>query len=325
MGKIFYTTLYSTLLLSFLTTPVLAQNADSYALDVDTPNGTIHVHAKIHDIQSGEVLCLPAFGQRFGEHLITPSVVTPDRATYDAHFDDAGCLHPQPLDEIHFNYTLKMDRLDGPHTWIASELSPRHDDHTLVFPGESLFIERGANNSPSTPHPTHVNVSTPEHVVSTLIQNTENSENLHLPQFTAENSFVLNRSYWVFGHFQRFIANTNHTTLQFVVDAAFKNTVDVMKREFLQILDAYAAWMPNHTPRQIAIFLFSTPFDAEYNHGFARPSGIVLELGNAAAAQTSTRRILMAHELFHLYNGEGLRFDPKQYPQTAWFREGMTQ
>ena len=44
-------------------------DADTYDIKVDIPAGSLHIAAHLDDISEGEKICLPAFGQRFGEHF----------------------------------------------------------------------------------------------------------------------------------------------------------------------------------------------------------------------------------------------------------------
>ncbi|MBO4351704.1 MAG: hypothetical protein J6A01_12290 [Proteobacteria bacterium] len=310
-----------------------AHAQDDYLLSIDPHSGTIQVQANILDISCKETICLPAFGQRFGEHFLDPTVTQPQETIQSLNFDSAGCL--SSLNEgtsLQFKYTLKMDALPTDRAWLASELSPFHSNEMLAFPGESLFIERGANNTPSRAQKTTIAVENGGQIVSTLAIHTSNEnarfvENKEIPGdiqlFAATDRFELNRSFWTFGTPRILMASSEHMNIQIALAADWPITT--IQREIAIILDEYARIIPEKTPKNLAVFCFDVPFDANYHHGFARPGGIILQMGKAAISQASTRRILMAHEIFHIYNGEGLRFSPNEYEKTAWFREGMTQ
>ena len=313
---------------SFLFVPLAFAQADvrdSYRLDVSGAQGSLDVRAELHGVLPGELLCLPAFGQRFGEHILSPQAQDAAGSPVAVSFDSAGCFRSDRA-ELVLTYRLVMDELAAGHAWRASDLSPYHAGGMLAFPGESLFVERGANGSVTTGHATEVHVHRAGQTVTTLSQLSAPLPNLAETQsFLAVDPFALSRSYWAFGVPHVSVAASGRTTLRLAVLGPRDAHVPILEREMLRILDHYANRIPAHTPRDIAVFLFSTPFDADYSHGFARPGGVVLELGQKAAADPYTRRILMAHELFHIYNGEGLRFAPGAYSETAWFREGMTQ
>ena len=310
-----------------------AHAQDNYLLNVDTKSGTIQVQAQILDIANNETVCMPAFGQRFGEHFLDPVVATLQGDQQNLQFDSAGCLSSL-VDgtSLQFRYSLKMDALPADRAWLASELSPLHSNEMLAFPGESLFVERGANNTVSRVQETHITIQNAGQIVSTLVPHTDDPQHLSpftneiRPgdlYFTAHDRFELNRSFWTFGAQRVLLASSEHMNIQIALAADWPITA--VQREISVILDEYARLMPEKTPNHLAVFCFDVPFDANYHHGFARPGGIILQMGNAAISQASTRRILMAHEIFHIYNGEGLRFSPNEYEKTAWFREGMTQ
>lgn len=311
-----------------------AHAQDDYLLTVDTKSGTIQIHANILDIACQETVCLPAFGQRFGEHFLDPDVTTIQGPQQKLNFDSAGCLSSlADGTSLQFKYTLKMDELPNDRAWLASELSPLHFRDFLAFPGESLFVERGANNTPSRAKETHIAIQNAGQIVSTLAPHTydPNHSKFHwagsirpdVQFFTSQDRFELSRSFWTFGAQRILLASSEHMNIQIALTADWP--IATIQREIAIILDEYARIIPQKTPQKLAVFCFDVPFDANYHHGFARPGGIILQMGKAAISQASTRRILMAHEIFHIYNGEGLRFSPNQYEKTAWFREGMTQ
>ncbi len=301
-----------------------AMAEDVYRLDVVPSEGRIQVRAELRELKAGEVLCLPAFGQRLGEHLTLQSVQLV--GAEDKAFDHAGCLRAVREGDARFEYTLRMEELAEGHYWSASALSPLHQGGYLVFPGESLFVERGVKESPSGAAETIVYISDETQTVSTLRVNAlQEGAGGHSQSYRARDRFELTRSYWAFGQFKMLVASSDKVTWRLAVDEAWQTSIPTIERELSQILEYYSLWMPQQTPDNISIYLFSVPYDASYHQGIARPGGIILELGANAASRAEERRVLMAHELFHLYNGEGLRFDPSKYGQTAWFREGMTQ
>ena len=83
--------------------------------------------------------------------------------------------------------------------------------------------------------------------------------------------------------------------------------------------------MPEKLPQHISVFVFENPYDVFHSSGFARPQGIVLQFGREAILNTPDRRLLIAHELFHLFSGEQLHFAREDYEQVTWFVEGATQ
>lgn len=299
---------------------------DRYELDVDAQAGTIVVRGQLGDIQSGETICLPAFGQRYGETFSDIGLYGADHKAIQAQADSYGCYHGITSDTVHLEYRLGMKELGAEKYWMPSELSSVHRDGMLIIPGESLFIERGANQNEAPQVETEVKVTGGGQIVTTLVQMSkkvglQGSETT----YRSSDAFDLTRSYWGFGASRVLGGTDSGISWEVLVDPAWRTNVSALERELSQIIGYYAQMLPTRTPRHIAVFLMTVPFDADYHHGIARPGGVILELGQKAAGKSAQRRILMAHELFHLYNGEGLRFDATKYAETAWFREGMTQ
>ena len=301
-----------------------ASAEDRYSLNVDLVRGTIEVSASLDNVLAGELVCLPAFGQRYGEYFYDI------RAQVDGHSigivrDRAGCYRGLSGNEVFFQYRLEMRRLPGGRFWLPSELSPVNREDMLAFPGESLFVERGANRTATHQGETIVEVIGGGDIVTTLPMMEPDGREENAKSFVSGDPFSLTRSFWTFG-------TKNHRTVlagpvewELVISDDWQGNADVIQQEISHILSYYAELMPKKTPGHIAVFLSSVPFDSSYAHGIARPGGVILELGRNASWEESVRRVLMAHELFHLYNGEGFRFDSKSYELTAWFREGMTQ
>lgn len=322
--------------------PMIALADDAYHLEANLSEGTLNVHAELLGIVSDEKICLPAFGQRYGETLRNIRVTTQPSLNKQITPDASGCFHGISANAIILDYELKLKPHDMEHFWIASELSAIHQNGMFTIPGESLFVERGADNTETTSIKTTVRVTNAGWIVSTLpndasstdivIQNiaggqlrTFDSAPPESQSYTATDRFELTRSYWVFGQFKHHEVTSGNTKWQFAIAPDWHYNDAALAREIEAIIRYYQNLLPQKSPSHIAIYIFNAPFDADYHHGFARPNGIILQLGIKAASESDTRRILMAHELFHLYNGEGLRFDTSKQEETAWFREGMTQ
>lgn len=320
--------------------------SDTYHMEFDLERGEIAVSAELQSVVSDEKVCLPAFGQRFGENLSIQKMQTESSPKIVLNVDNAGCFVGLNANLFRIQYTLQMAQLPPGHYWLASKLSPYAANGYLAFPGESLFLERyvGRNSKPKRATTVTVygkrTISTlqtppsidgmerlkddknrPSHQSHQSIGNSE-----RIPQlFWASTPEELTRSFWTFGNASVVRANTGSTEWTIFADSQWQAPLSAIESEISRILSHYAEWIPDRTSKQIAVFLFHAPFDADYRHGFARAGGIILQMGRQAAARSRDRRILMAHELFHLYNGENLRFDELEYAKTAWFREGMTQ
>ncbi len=345
-----------------------AASGDTYRIAADIPGAALSVDALLGDIRIGEKICLPAFGQRYGETLAIETISaktigkkinrqhsdsdagkseTKDRPQTEypnaPDIDDAGCFSADFAGSLTVRYRIAVDRLPPDRYWFASKLSPRASSDALAIPGESLFIER-AGMPGAPPARTAVEVAGAK-TRSTLPRadgaksapaGARAAQNAYLPKspdhvsgeksvFAAESPYELTRSYWTFGDVSATEFKVGQSDVTLVYDKTFAPYAQTLAREAERIFSHYAQNMPSKTPKNVAIFVFYARFDANYRHGFARPGGIAVQLGRAAVAAPSARRILIAHELFHLYNGEGLRFSGAEYAQTAWFREGLTQ
>ena len=306
-------------LLIFLATTIApnAARADEYAIQANTGANRLSITAKLSDVSNGEKLCLPAFGQRYGEQFVigefSPTHNPPP-------IDDAGCFVANHDASYTIRYQLTMAQLPDDRYWFASKLSPHASNNFMAFPGESLFIER---NLTTQQNDTIVRVYGAP--AQSTLQILKQSAPPQVAAFTAPSAYELTRSYWTFGSPQTLQTKTKSTTLTIVYDTATAQHARTIQREATRIWDYYAQAIPSKAPRHITIFAFHARFDALYHHGFARPNGIVIQLGRTSATQPAQRRILIAHELFHLFNGESVQFSTSDYGTTAWFREGMTQ
>ena len=300
--------------------------SDQYRIGVDMQTGKLSVHAHLHQLSPSEICCLPAFGQRIGERLSHPRMVNAQNAEISVSMDDSGCFSVRELQkDLYIAYDLSIAELPEDRVWMASELSPLHRDQLIAFPGESLFIERHARETVSAPYQTQVRILTNEQVVSTLPLNESDSDTGNGLSFVAGDKFELVRSYWTFGKQRIVTASSGRMSFILSIADGWTFPVESIERELIQILDDYDKWIGRRTPEHISIYMFSAPHDADYRHGFARRGGLILQMGRYASSNATARRILIAHELFHLYNGEGLQYEPDDYSATAWIREGMTQ
>lgn len=298
--------------------PAATQAQDSYTLTPNLQTGSLAVTAKLQNIQNHEKICLPAFGQRHGERLAIENA-TKNNALI-ARLDAAGCTTLDAQNAFSIQYTLHISPLDDRHFWIASQLSPTFQNGWMTFPGESIFIERDADTARTTATQTKICLKTETPTATTLPQ-TPRAPSCR----TATDKFGLMRSYWSFGRAADTFYISPNAAASVVTDGSLPIPISTLKRELAQILGFYAKLIPWRAPQNTAVFVFYAPFDADYHHGFARHGGMILQLGKSAAAQPYTRRILAAHEGFHLYNGESLKYSPQNYYGTAWMREGVTQ
>ncbi|MBQ1926594.1 MAG: hypothetical protein II180_10820, partial [Proteobacteria bacterium] len=141
---------------------------DRYEITVDASRGALRVRAQLSDIDREETICLPAFGQRYGETLQIVEIKSESNAKLVGKLDRAGCLSRLKATQVDFEYELIMSALPPDRFWLPSELSPNRNGKMLVFPGESLFIERGANETTTHAKRTEVRIAAGGQIVTTL-------------------------------------------------------------------------------------------------------------------------------------------------------------
>ena len=314
----------------FINTTAYSQNnthEDLYKISIDCSSGNLKVDGFIYEIQPTEKLCLPAFGQRFGEKFDHLQILGMNDQPMDLSWDPYGCaVFPYYESGLKFHYELTISELPEGHYWQASGLSAYHKGELIAFPGESLFIERGAENTRTANLETLVSVTTGNfktQVISSLRHDKSSGTNPSV--FRAHLPYELTRSYWTTGMTYMLSSSSGLMTWMIAVAPGWHTSISTVEREFRSILDEYDKLLSSRTPETFTIFLFPTDFDANYQHGFARPGGLVMQMGSKSSQNAESRRVLIGHELFHLYNGEGIQYDMSDYANTAWFREGMTQ
>ncbi len=275
--------------------------------------GLLDVLALIYDVSDGEEICLPAFGQRAGEKFFLLSIDGADETSINAELNDRGCFIAEKSKFIRFNYQLQLETLDYTRLWIAQTLSSTSNKDWAAYPGESIFIDRIQRKKSVT-----LEVFSEKSVYATLDQ-------IEPRKFEAKDYFTLTRSYFVFGDLLTIQSSTQRIKLNIHLDQKSSVYGKIINKEITSLLGYYHSIMPKHTPDRVDIFVFSNNHDDQQLDGFARPGGIVFQFGKEAIPQVIERRLLIAHELFHLYNGEQLHFKDDYYQRVSWFLEGMTQ
>lgn len=318
-----------------------AQEHDHYKLRVTCPsavtvdgaalpsaNAIVEVELDLAARDYPIKFCLPAFGQRFGERFSALEIWDKDVKTTAFVLDAQACSKAyEGRSPTRIRYRIEMRALSEEHFWAATSLSACVANGSLAIAGESLFVEIVENADDVKPVGTLVSIESQCEFFSSLDahRQTETWSMTSNSEFWASDSFDLIRSYWGFGDYRMLTARAQNLALTLVTDKQWPVEVGVVGREVMAIVDQYAEIFGNKLPSSIVVFLFSAAFDAHLSDGFARPGGTILQMGQKAARDPLRRRILLAHELFHLINGEGVRYGLEDFAETAWFREGVTQ
>ena len=295
-------------------------NTDLYQITRDAQSQRLHVHAIIRQIHSDEKICLPAFGQRYAERFTLNAVSNDVNQNLKIDFDPSGCADNIAENNVVFDYTLLLQPIDDFHLWLAGSLSPVLKNDFAAYPGEVLFIER--NTSGCTLIDV-VSQNEMDKVFSTIPDHTT-AQTHEFARFFANHSFELTRSFFAFGQLKR-IEVSGTTDISIALESTMDAYASLILKDVLAIIGLYQSWMPSKLPAHISIFGFENAFDVHHASGFARPNGVVLQWGHKAALKTAERRWLIAHELFHLFNGEQLHFVRADYDKMSWFVEGTTQ
>ena len=294
-------------------------DGDHYRLSVFPHKHLVQVHASVNIKPGSDSICLPAFGQRFAEKFEIKDVRDPSGMHAFIPFDPFGCVRflDQPM-RLAIDYTLDITPIDDFHVWMAGSLSPVSSSSFMAFPGESLFIEHTDSTECD-----RVEIVYPQQDTS-IISTLNEGINPFEFRFFARSAFELSRSFFVFGD-MRSIQVAGATNISIAMENGMETYASLILKDILAIIGLYQTWMPEKLPQKISVFVFENPYDVNHSSGFARPQGIVLQFGREAILNTPERRLLIAHELFHLFNGEQLHFVREDYDQVTWFVEGSTQ
>ena len=298
-------------------------NGDNYQLMLFPKKNLIEVKASLRFHDTSRVICLPAFGQRFGETFALRNVRDASGQVLEVPFDSSGCanLHAH-IERLDIGYALEIAPIDDYHVWLANSLSPTAFPKFIAFPGEALFIEHGDDAS----HCTHVEVmhdGVGKTAIFSTLEQMKSDTSLHT-DFFAPLPFDLTRAFFVFGDLTTYQAS-GASDVRLLLTKDMDTYASIIMKDVLSIIEFYQKWMPQKWPARVSIFVFQNRFDVHHASGFARPEGIVLQFGREALLNSTQRRLLIAHELFHLFNGEQFHFDRKAYARMSWFIEGMTQ
>lgn len=285
-----------------------------YQLTPNLSNASIHVRARLLHVPANTELCLPAFGQRPGEKLSILQIQDAGEPMLLA-LNERGCFkNPAQSPKLELEYELAVSHQDAQDPWLASTLSPRADALGLYFPSESLWID--VNNAPDFNVKLKLVLDNATQCAST-VQIEQNEANLPYSEIKS--------SFFVFSqNFTQTLLTNNDTRLKLFTQHDLKLPSLAFSQIIAQILKIFEGWVPMRAPAQINIILLSAPWEAQLSAGFARHHGLVLQMSKSAQSLDFSTLYFLAHELFHHYNGESLRFANSGYEESAWFREGMT-
>jgi predicted metalloprotease with PDZ domain len=207
-------------------------------------------------------------------------------------------------------------------------LSPRATAHSLLFPGESLFVELPERFRDSLPAQLRIHADRGE-LFSTIGALSSRSEETvqgpeHAELWVASNEALLRSLLWLSDDALQLESQSTHAQLDVVVEASFAPLSAVFSEQLAAIVDQLDRWVGHDPVPWRGLLLLDASWDRGAHEGFARGSSAILQLGPESAQDEQELTVLLAHELFHAYNGGQLRFAPDEYLKTQWFREGAT-
>ncbi len=298
--------------------PLHAHGQVTYHLEADLAAGSWEVRAYLPPDFAGVRICLPAIGHRAGESFHLHGMWIAERAAM-VRPDPSGCFSlPATPEPITLHYQVAVHPQPRP-AWRVTSLSPQSHAGFLFFPGESLFLEV-AQRHEAARLPTRVAITPlPEGLgmASTLAV-----EDHHL--LAPNNRHLLRSILWIEEGLALLTLPHPTAQLNVAVAPAFTQVPERLLEDITTLVSALHCWAPQRTPPHMAILLLPAQWDLGARIGFARQGGVVLQVGSAALNDRIQQARLIAHEVFHLYNGEGLECAPDAWEQTEWFREGMT-
>ena len=281
------------------------------------------VEAQIRGLDAGTKVCAPAVGQRAGEALrwVEPA---------DIHWDASGCFGA--LGGIWTaRYEVEIQAASGR---ALAKLDPWTGDRgSLWIPGEALFL----------------NVPGRELLLAEVaflddaggsegqVLSTWSTKNPHPKRVEIEGQRALLRSalWWVPA--EQTLWRSDGGDVVWVGPDLGADTREIWKAswEDAKTLAGWfgAQWVPGREARgQLHIFVLEVAEGLEAAEGLARRGGVVLRVPKtwlgSDPEQTRQRRWLLAHEIFHRYNGESLYFSESaskaERAKGRAFTEGMT-
>ncbi|MFA5624201.1 MAG: hypothetical protein WC966_03955 [Bradymonadales bacterium] len=285
-----------------------------YTLFVQPQEGKIEAKAEFLQLPKGAVLCLPAMGQREGENFLILELLRDEQAVVVA-IDPAGCfVNTEAAKQFVLRYELGISKNKTTNAWLASSLSPHRRAGSMYFPSESLFVD--LPSAPDFPITLQVEGLASDALASTI----KFSENRAFTHFNA-----LKSSYFVFNaRFKEERFKLHDTELRLIMDSNLKLPIALLEEKLARMLELYRIWAPNRIAKSVSMLAIEAAPKSKTIAGFARTDALVLQLGRELRTLDFSVLYFLAHEIFHLYNGENLRFVAHKHEESAWFTEGMT-
>lgn len=294
-----------------------------YTLHPEPERGRWAVEALLPTSNESLWFCAPAIGTRSGERLSW--IGFDDERANDAasRWDEEGCFE-LPAAVLSRPLRLKYHVGTRPElrsAWRVSSLTPSATSEQLIFPGETLFPEL-RHLPPKTTFKVALSPIARARMASTLSEQSPHPAELRL----IEQSHLLQSLFWwQAGVEHRSISLSHGDSASISIDPALDGVdPELLAAEVGCLASTLRQWAPGQSPTPLSVLVIKAGWDQDAADGFARRGGAVLQLGPRALKDRRRRLILLAHEIFHRYNGESLRFDPELYDETAWFREGVT-
>lgn len=282
------------------------------------------VEAELPPRLSKASLCAPALGTRRGESLEWLGVEADGEAAALA-WDARGCfVAPRFAGHLRLRYRARVEPARAP-AWRAISLSP-HAEPALagvVFPGESLFIDvEDALLTRLVAARVEVEVL-PGLVLATTLSEATAPADSGRRVFEAADIKALQRSVvWAAPALERVARDGLAVTLSPRLTELDPEALHARAQCLAAQLDGWVSSAPV-APGELLVL--HAGWDQAARSGLALAGGAVLQVGPATARDAKALDSLLAHELFHRYNGgAGLQYLDSEHDATTWFREGAT-
>lgn len=291
-----------------------------YVLSPDVEAGAWHVRVEMPRLRARQPVCPPPMGTRLGESFEWRGAWRGEEALA-VEWQAGGCFRVEGQDQGPFELRYNVAVVPGERrAWRAISLSPQASSAGLIFPGETLFVElsqRGFDWGVRY----RVEVEVPEGyaLISTLPWDAESEA------FLVDQLEDLTRSVvWLAPHEQ--VEEALEGRVRLALDPRMRPPLEArgMAQAASCLWTEFGHWVGTRRLGPVAVLVLGAQWDVGAEGGFARRHGVVLQVGRAAAERSEAMSDLLAHELFHRFNGESLRFEPSSYEETTWFREGVT-
>jgi len=194
-----------------------------------------------------------------------------------------------------------------------------------MFPGETLFMEViGAQGSTLK---AQLDFLTEDLANDHALGSTLTTQHPHPRQLRVQNDALQRSMVWWNPAQQHATSRLQHDhTLRLVMSPSLAHVISpqYLASELACVVAQMDHWLDQPRRHDVTVLMVDARWDLSHLTGFLRGRAIVVQAGEEGLRMVARRRLLFAHELFHLYNGGVIHVATDERDTLAWFREGVT-